>query len=301
MPSKQKVLAIAGLLFGAVAWGLIWYPLRLLEQAKVSGALSTFATYTVALLLGALFFRRSLRQLRPTAIVWRIGLSAGWANLAYVLAVIQGEVMRVLLLFYLAPLWTVVLARLLLAEEPAPPGWAVMLLSLGGALMMLWHPAGGLPLPGNSAEWLGLSAGLMFALSNVLTRRAQEAGVVLKSVSVWCGASLLALVPLFGEPAALVPLAQISWHIWLALAALGGLIFAVTLAVQYGLSHTPANQAIVIFLSELVVAAVSAYFLAHEALSPREWLGGAMIVAASLFSGKLEAKPDSGMGGSAQH
>ena len=38
-----------------------------------------------------------------------------------------------------------------------------MALSLGGAVVMLWRPEFGLPLPQNQAEWLALSAGLMFA------------------------------------------------------------------------------------------------------------------------------------------
>jgi uncharacterized membrane protein len=41
-----------------------------------------------------------------------LGLAAGWTNLAYVLAMLQGEVVRVLLLFFLSPLWTVVFARI---------------------------------------------------------------------------------------------------------------------------------------------------------------------------------------------
>ena len=61
-----------------------------------------------------------------------------------------------------------------------------------------------------------------------------------------------------------------------------------TYAVQYGLSHAPANQAIIIFLFELVVAAVSSYFLADEALSLHEWIGAALIIAGSLFSGHME-------------
>jgi len=39
-----------------------------------------------------------------------------------------------------------------------------------------------------------------------------------------------------------------------------------------------------------VVAAVASRYLADEAMSMREWIGGAMIVAATLFSGKLEQK-----------
>ena len=81
--------------------------------------------------------------------------------------------------------------------------------------------------------------------------------------------------------------------LWLLLLGVGLCIGLMTLAVQYGLSHTSANQAIIIFLFELVVAAVASWFLANEALTPREWLGGAMIIAGSLFSGSIEQKHES--------
>jgi drug/metabolite transporter (DMT)-like permease len=43
----------------------------------------------------------------------------------------------------------------------------------------------------------------------------------------------------------------------------------------------------VILLSELVVAAVSAYLLAGETMRWNQYAGGAMIVAATLLSGRL--------------
>jgi len=46
----------------------------------------------------------------------------------------------------------------------------------------------------------------------------------------------------------------------------------------------------VILLSELVVAAVASYLLAGEVLRPRDWVGGALIVAASVASGWLNAQ-----------
>ncbi|PWB47669.1 MAG: EamA/RhaT family transporter [Nitrosomonadales bacterium] len=289
MVSKQKLLAVSSLLSGAVIWGLIWYPYRLLAEAGVSGSLSSLLTYIVALALGLIFFHGAFSQLRSAG--WLpilIGITAGWTNLAYVLAVIDGEIMRVLLLFYLSPFWTVIFAHLLLREKPTLAGYAVMALSLAGAVVMLWRPESGLPLPQNRAEWLGLSAGLMFALSNVLSRKAQHLDVQTKSVSIWLGVLLLSLLPVLSEPTLAAPAVSLAWSGWLWLLLIGVAIFCITLTVQYGLSHTPANQAIVIFLFELVVAAISSYFLAGEAMSAQEWLGGAMIVAASLFSGKLE-------------
>jgi drug/metabolite transporter (DMT)-like permease len=289
MVSKQKLLAVSGLLSGAVVWGLIWYPYRLLAEAGISGALSSLLTYIVALALGLVFFHGAYSQLRRAGwLALLIGISAGWTNLAYVLAVIDGEIMRVLLLFYLSPFWTVILAHLLLREKPIFAGYGVMVLSLAGAVVMLWRPEFGLPLPQNRAEWLGLSAGLMFALSNVLARKAHHLDVQTKSVSIWLGVALLSLLPLLWLPAQTTPLASLAWSGWLWLLVIGVAIFCITLTVQFGLAHTPANQAIVIFLFELVVAAISSYFLAGEAMTAQEWLGGAMIVAASLFSGKLE-------------
>jgi drug/metabolite transporter (DMT)-like permease len=78
---------------------------------------------------------------------------------------------------------------------------------------------------------------------------------------------------------------------WGLMALVGVVLFALNLIVQYGLAHTAANRAIVIMLLELVFAAAAAYCLAGEAMHAREWLGGAMIVAASLFSGKLTEHP----------
>jgi drug/metabolite transporter (DMT)-like permease len=57
------------------------------------------------------------------------------------------------------------------------------------------------------------------------------------------------------------------------------------------LSHTLANQAIIFFLFELVVAALSSWWWVNETLNLQEWIGAAMIVTGSLFSGHLEKPP----------
>lgn len=280
---------IAALLGGATIWGLLWYPYRLLEQADISGAMATAITYLIALLLGLAVFRNNLRGLQifggKLHLLLGIGLFAGWTNLAYVLGVIHGEVVRVLLLFYLAPLWTIAFARLLLDEKLSLHGYLVIGLSLSGAIVMLWQPQTGFLLPLSYGDWMGLSAGIMFALSNVLSRRNQFHSVQLKSLAVWAGVTLVALAyAFFGEAA--MP-SHISTESGLLLLGLGIIVFGLSVMVQYGLNHVPANRAIVIMLFELVVAAVAAYFLTDEALTMKEWVGGAMIISASLFSTKM--------------
>src|SRR5574340_66772 len=116
-PSRAP--AVAALLAGAVVWGLVWYPYRLLQSAGLSGVLASGLTYLVALLLGLIALRGAWRRCRPSWLLMPIGLAAGGCNLGYVLATLHGEVMRVLLLFYLSPLWTVLLAHMLLGEIEA--------------------------------------------------------------------------------------------------------------------------------------------------------------------------------------
>jgi drug/metabolite transporter (DMT)-like permease len=281
-------MPVAGALTGALVWGLIWYPYRVLQDAGVSGSLATFVTYLLAMLCGMLMLPGVWREL-PKAGWWAVLLvmSAGWTNFGYVLAVLYGEVMRVLLLFYLAPLWTILFAYWLLDERLNRHGYLVILLSFFGAVIMLWEPQVGLPFPQNPAEWIGLSAGMAFALSNVVSRRAAHLSLHAKSCSVWLGTTLLS-IPLLLWQGGLPDLSGVvDPQAWLILVLLGVVLCCSTYALQYAIAHLLANRAIVLFLFELVAAAVSSYFLAGEAMQLRDWLGALLIVSASLLSGKL--------------
>jgi drug/metabolite transporter (DMT)-like permease len=284
----QRTLAISSLVYAATLWGLVWYPYRLLDETGVGGVPSAFFSYATPLLLLGWWHGRALREARGQWLwLCALGLAAGWTNLAYVLAVLEGEVVRVLLLFYLSPLWTVLFSRFLLHERLNRAGWAVMALAAGGALAMLWQP-GDWPLPANRAEWLGLSAGVMFAASNVVSRHLDGVSEGAKAVTVWAGATLLTLIGLMLQPSGLDFTVDAETTTWLMLLGVGLLIGSMTYAVQYGLARVPANQAIVIFLFELVVAAIAAYFLSDERMGVQEWVGAAMIITASLFSGHME-------------
>ncbi|MDO9010891.1 MAG: DMT family transporter [Gallionella sp.] len=294
MSSKQNVMPIAGILSGALVWGLIWYPYRVLQDAGVSGPLATLITYLLAMLCGGFMLPRVWRDLRSQnngVSGWWVVLlvfSAGWANFGYVLAMLQGEVMRVLLLFYLAPVWTILFSQWLLGERLNRYGYLVIALSLSGAFIMLWEPSLGMPLPQNVSEWLGLSAGMGFALSNVVSRRAAHLSVEAKAFSIWFGTALLTAPLLVWQGG--WQLEGIAPQSWLILGVLGIVLCACSFAVQYGVTHMPANRSMLLFLFELVVAAYASYLLADEAMGARDWLGAILIVSASLLSGKLYAE-----------
>ena len=299
--SNKNTQAIFGLLFGAFCWGIIWYPYRLMAEAGVSGVASSFYTYCIATLLAGLYFadqlikhfdtswRALLKQ--PPNMLW-IGLIAGWTNLSYVLAVIDGEVMRVMLLFYLSPLWTLMLARFWLKEPITKIGFISITIALIGAYIMLAGPfsavASHIPLPRNTSEWLALSAGIGFSLTNVITRKSSHLNLLQKSFAVWVGVVVVAalcapvLVHYYGQT--FVAPNYFSLNNWLMMIFTALLLIAATMLVQFGVTQLTAVRASVLFLFELVVAAIASYYLAQEAMTLNEWLGGLLIIAGALTS-----------------
>jgi len=286
---NKNFLAIFGLLFGALAWGVIWYPYRLMAEAGISGVASSFYTYCIATIIAAVFFGRHWRGLfsQPRSIIW-LGLIAGWTNMSYVLAVIDGEVMRVMLLFYLSPLWTLLLARFWLQEPITKVGFISIVIALLGAYIMLAGPFNALenhlPIPRNTAEWLALSSGISFSLTNVITRKSTHLTIRAKSFAVWIGVVSVALLfsPFMG--ASFPGPGFFNLEHWLLIGLIAVFLMAATLLVQFGVTQLSAIRASVLFLFELVVAAIASYYLAHEAMGLNEWIGGSLIVMAALFA-----------------
>ena len=263
----------------------------MLDQAGIDGIWSTLFTYGLALVVGIACFPRQARVLlRIPPLALLMGASIGWSNLAYVMGVLEGEVMRVLLLFYLAPLWTPPIARVALGERLDAPGYGVMGLALAGAITMLWRPELGFPWPAARAEWLAVAAGFLFALGNVLVRKLQAMTDVEKSIVIWAGVTLAALVHLAGSRTDAARAWELAFEQAPLVAVIGLALFVMSLALQYGLSRLPANRAIVILLFELVVAAIAAHYLAGERLRSADWIGGALIASATLASGWMESR-----------
>lgn len=283
---NKNSFAVFGLLFGALCWGVVWYPYRIMSDAGVSGIVSSFYTYTIALLLAGLYFARHWRGMfqLPLSIIW-LSLVAGWTNLSYVLAIIDGEVMRVMLLFYLSPLWTLILAHYWLKEETHLAGVIAIVTSLLGAFIMLYKPGTGwIPLPDNTAEWLALSSGFGFALTNVMTRKSHHLSLRAKSFAIWLGVVVVCMLAMPLMQVSLVSPAALSAENWLVMGLIAVFLITATLLVQYGVTVIKATRASVLFLFELVVAAIAAYFLTDEQMHLQEWVGGTLIVAASVFA-----------------
>ena len=265
-----------------------WYPLRLLEEQGLTGAWSALISYAAALSLFLWVFIRDIRPLQRNALpLLLMGLTAGWTNVAFIMAVIDGHVVRVLLLFYLSPFWAVCLGWLMLDEKLDARSLQVFVIAVVGAFIMLWNEEIGLPWPTDRADWLAVSAGFAFALSNVFVRRVQDAGVLLKSACGWTGNVLVAAAWIALSRTGL-PVVDGAVYGWAVLLGLCGFLI-MTLAVVYGVTRMPVHRSAVILLFELVAGAVSSLLLTDEVILLREWIGGGLIIIAAWLAARIHA------------
>jgi len=292
--TPHRLLPVASILLGASLWGVIWYPMRLLEAGGLSGLWLTLILYATALTASLPFTWHAFTEYpRRPVLLALLMVAAGWTNIAFVEAVLTGNILRVLLLFYLSPLWTVLLGRLVLNERLSRTAQLSIALAMGGALIMLWNPRLGAPWPQGLADWLALSSGFAFAVSNVLVRKMHDISVPAKSAAVWTGVVLLSSVLLvILEPET----PAIGSGVFAGAVALGLFgIMLMTVLVQYGVTHLPVHRSAVLALIELVAGAVSQQWLTDELVTAREWSGGALILVGAWLAARA-AIPDEGRG-----
>lgn len=281
---------VLSLLFAATFWGVVWFPLRLLEEAGLSGAWQMLVSYGAAIVTLLLVRRPPLSGLgRHPLKLAVLAVSAGWTNVGFVLAMLDGTVARALLLFYLSPVWTVFLGRVLLGERLSRVTLLTLPVGLSGILLMIWEPAVGSIWPLNRPDAIALSAGFSFAVTNVFTRDLKELGVRQKTMTSWVGVVVVAILTLFYLSDSFPAASAAAWSGSVAL-GVGG-FFITTLAVVYGVSHMPVQRSAVILLFEIFIGAITAWWLAGETMDSREWLGGFLIMAAGFVAatrGKYE-------------
>ncbi len=283
----QQSKAISVLLAGSVLWGLFWWPLKAFDVAGIHVSFVQVFVYGISTLVLLPFAWRSLPRWRgQIGLVLLICLLGGWANASFATSLAEGNVVRVMLLFYLAPVWTILAARIFLAEPFTP----LRLCALALALMGLVATLGGAAIfatPLSLIDLLALSSGLAFALNNVAIRVGHGLPEATRAVAVFAGCTVISLGWIFWSERS-APAIDMS-HIG-ALLALGLLwVIPGTLATFYGVARLDAGKAAILLLAELVVGVFSAVLIGDEHLSMREALGGALILTAAVIEALTES------------
>nr|MBP6778691.1 EamA family transporter [Piscinibacter sp.] len=112
----RPIWPVLCLVFNALAWGLSWWPLRQLQGQGLHPLWTTVLVFVLAVVVIVALRPGAVRQVLRTPALWVLVLASGTTNAAFNWAMVIGDVVRVVLLFYVMPLWAVLLARLLLGE-----------------------------------------------------------------------------------------------------------------------------------------------------------------------------------------
>ncbi len=278
-PSQRwPVVALVG---SSVMWGGMWWPLKQINALGIGGIPLIVCAFGAAslLLLPALMLQHR-RWAGEGRFLLLIALLGGYANIAYTEALIYGEVVRVMVLFYLVPVWGVLGGRLFLGERIDWIRGLGVVLALSGAFVIL----GGFKVLTGRIAWtdlLAVTCGMAFAGNNLVFRARQAPPVSSKVAAMLLGTAVLALplVLLIREPWPQV--APSSWG-WVAAYGIAWMLVA-TAATQWAVTHMEAGRASTLIILELVTAVVSATLIGGERMGPGEWFGSVLVVAAALL------------------
>ena len=282
---RQK--AVSALLVGSVFWGLLWWPLKSLVLFGIQGSVVQVYAFGVSVLLLLPFVWGSLARLRgQIGLVLLIAALGGWATTALVTSLAEGSVVRVMLLFYLAPVWTILAARIFLGEAFTRLRLIALALALAGRAATLGGPEI-FSTPLSVVDMLALSSGLAFALSNVAIRIGHGLPDTVRAVAINAGCALISFGFMCWDEKSLFALDMVQFGV---LSALGLLwVLPGTLATFYGVARLDAGKAAILLLAELVVGVFSAVLIGGEQLSVQEITGGFLILTAAVIEARSEA------------
>jgi drug/metabolite transporter (DMT)-like permease len=218
--------------------------------------------------------------------LWFLAIASGLTNVCFNWAVTAGDVVRVVLLFYLMPAWSVLLAWFILGEKPQLNTLLRLLLALSGVLLVLKQPESPWPLPHSLLDYLALFGGLSFALVNIMLRKLRDVPSEARMMGMFSGGALMAAAgALWGAQTGwITPLPALQWG-WLGLAlALATAFLCSNLALQYGAARLRASTTALVMLSEIVFASLSATLMGAAQLESRTIYGGTLILAAACWA-----------------
>jgi drug/metabolite transporter (DMT)-like permease len=269
------------LFFTSILWGLSWMPLKALADLGFD-SLQIIGIAYATLLMFSLPLAQSKRRFYKGNMTALAGIffAGGLANVCFNYALIQGEVLRVMALFYLLPVWGVLGGRFILKEHTSVWRWLGVVLALCGAGILLQVHT----ILQQAVSWIdviAIASGLFFAATILLFRGVESVPLVIKLNTLFAGGCLLSVVALLFTSQS-VGFALTPNFFWIVAFALGWLAWA-NLGSQWACTVLPAGRSSIIMVMELVAASVSAVLIGGETLTPSLLIGGALIFSATLI------------------
>lgn len=280
------------LMTGSTLWGLTWIWLKAIDQigmGPITLSIIAYGTQFLMVLPWALHWLfviwRPNRSHHPLPWRWLVPLAflSGVAGIGFTIAMVYGDVVRSMLLFFLIPAWGVLFGHWFLRETLTAVRISAVGLALAGAAFIL----------GPDVRWgfsfadlAALFAGIALAGANVLFRYLQNEPMLVKLSVMQIGGVVFGVVFLFVLPE---PGARLSWAGIVQSALYGGtLLLGAMLATQYAVERLPAGRSAILMTLELLVASASAILIGHEHPAANIWIGGGLILGAALLEARSQ-------------
>lgn len=284
MKSKLAVIVLA---VSSMGWGLTWLPIKYLNEMGLDSLhLTLIAFASGALLFSPWLFRQYSYWKSSIGLMLMVALAGGIANAAFQTAIAHGDVIRVMILFYMLPVWSVLGGRIWLKEKIDTVRMVAVVLSLAGAVIILdvkntsWHGI-------SYIDVLAILSGMGLAATNILFRCTQNIPLLSKVAAMFIGCTVLVGVSLslstetkmLADVKMAIPLAVLYGAVWLA---------AISIGTQWAVTQMEAGRSAIIIVMELVVAVVSSALILSAGLGMNEIVGGLMVLGAALIEGSRE-------------
>ena len=275
---------VLGLLANALVFGLSWWPFREMALLGLHPLWATALMYGLSFAVISLMRPSWFVSLRSHPQLWWLFLGSGLTNMGFNWAVTQGDVVRVVLLFYTMPAWSVLFAWWLLDEKPDRQAMLRLALALAGVALVLKTPETQWPLPTSAMDYLALLGGASFALNNAMLRKLAHLPESDRMGAMFAGGVCLCAVAAAAcLPSGLVSLPDgLSW--WPYALGMALCLLLSNLSLQYGAARVPANTTALVMLSEILFASASSVYLGASELSLRKLTGGLLIVFAAILA-----------------
>lgn len=218
-----------------------------------------------------------------------IGLSTSVPLVLYSLAVLNTNVIRAMMLFYLSPVWSTLLERAVMKQPITALRWTGIAIAFAG-MLVIFHGESSLPMPQNGGDWAALAAGFGWSVSTVLLRlgRHHRAIDLMVQNFLWSALAMILVVIAVGgheTPPLQLALAQM-W--WLAPVVLTVVISGVYTSM-WGAPKLSPGIAGLLYMTEISAGTITAALWAGEPFGWREVVGVILISLAGVLESAVES------------
>ena len=266
-------------------WGTYWIPLRLIDKSNNGSVWPICISF---LLLSLILINPLLRSLKTVFIhknyYFFIGcLFAALGISLYSESLLRGEIAKVVVLFYLCPIWGTIFARIILHQPFTIKRICSFLLGLIG-LEIIIGVENGIFFHSTIVEWIALLAGLTWALSMTFFHLAGSTNSAEKTSLTSFLIPLLFLLLCFIPGGRNIELTNnlLSIHsiyIWMFLFTIIWLLPSILLT-YFSVEVLDPGRINILLAFEVVVGFLSAGLLTNEVISYREYIGAIFVVSA---------------------